>query len=122
MRFTTFLKMQTKINKIKDQVVNKLNKLNIEFYVEDMEMKRENSLEKVFGYRIVSSQLFGCIIPNFNKKRTEFLIFNEKLTQHLISEGHTDEEIQKNGKIWLHILKQGDFIKIFEEANSFKNN
>ena len=122
MQFTTSSKMQTKINKTRDQVINKLNKLNVEFHVEDMEIEREDLSDKLTGYKVVSSNLMGCIIPNFNNKKTEFLVFNEKLVQHLISEGHTDEYIEKNGKIWMHILNQKDFVKIFEEAHSFKIN
>ena len=110
--------MQAKINKTKDQVVNKLNKLNIEFHVEGMDIEREDLSEKLIGYRVVSLNLMGCIIPNFASKRPEFLIFNEKLVQHLISEGHTDEYIENNGKIWLHLLEQKHFVEVFKQAHS----
>jgi hypothetical protein len=114
--------MQTKINNTKDKIVNKLNKLNIEFRVEDMEVEKQDLSERLLGYKIVSLNLMGCIVPNFTTKSTEFLIFNEKLAQHLMSEGYTDEDIEKNGKIWFHLLEQNDFVKLFQEANSFKNN
>jgi hypothetical protein len=114
--------MQSKINKTKDQVVNKLNKLNIEFHVEGMDIEREDLSEKFIGYRVVSLNLMGCIVPNLSNNRPEFLIFNEKLVQHLISEGHTDEYIENNGKIWLHLSKQEDFVKVFEQASQFKIN
>ena len=122
MQFIISSAMQTKINKTKDQIVNSLNKLNIEFHVEDMEIEKQDLSERLLGYKIVSLNLMGCIVPNFTTKSTEFLIFNEKLAQHLMSEGYTDEDIENNGKIWFHILNQNDFVKLFQEANSFKNN
>lgn len=122
MQFIVSSAMQTKINKTKDQIVNSLNKLNIEFHVEDMEIEKQDLSERLLGYKIVSLNLMGCIVPNFTTKSTEFLIFNEKLAQHLMSEGYTDEDIENNGKIWFHILNQNDFVKLFQEANSFKNN
>ena len=110
--------MQTKINKVRDQVISKLNKLGIEFSVEDMEIEKEDFSAKLTGYKIVANNLLGCIVPNFKNKRAEFLIFNENMTRHLISEGHDDDYIEQHGKIWTHLLKQEHFVEMFKQAHT----
>ena len=110
--------MQTKINKVRDQVVDKLNELGIEFSVEDMEIEKADLSAKLIGYKIVATNLMGCIIPNFHKKRPEYLIFNDKLVSHLMSEGHDDAYIEKHGKIWRHLFRQSDFVEIFKQSHS----
>jgi len=114
--------MQTKINKVRDQIVSKLNELGIEFSIEDMEIEKADFSAKLTGYKIVATNLMGCIVPNFNKKRPEYLIFNDKLVSHLISEGYDDTYIEEHGKIWTHLFKQSDFVEVFKEAHTFKFN
>jgi hypothetical protein len=110
--------MQTKINKVRDQVVTKLNELGIEFSVEDIEITKDNLSTKLTGYKIVSDNLMGCIVPNFANKRPEYLIFNEKLASHLASEGYDDAHIQKHGKIWIHLFKAFRFVELFKQSHS----
>ena len=110
--------MQTKINKVRDQVITKLNKLGIEFSVEDMEIEKDDLSSKLTGYKIVATNLMGCIVPNFYKKRAEYLIFNDKLVSHLMSEGHDDSFIEEHGKIWTHLFKQSDFVEVFKQSHT----
>ena len=110
--------MQTKINKARDQVVAELNHVGIEFSIEDMEMENENLSSKVTGYKIVSDNLMGCVVPNFANKSAEYLIFNGKLASHLMSEGYDDAHIQEHGKIWIHLFKGSRFVEFFREAHS----
>jgi hypothetical protein len=110
--------MQTKINKVRDQIVSKLNELGIEFSVEDMDIEKEDLSTKLTGYKIVASNLIGCIVPNFKNKRPEYLIFNDKLVSHLISEGHDDAYIEEHGKIWIHLLKQSNFVEVFKQSHA----
>lgn len=118
MQSITFSIMQTKINKVRDQVISKLNKLGIEFSVEDMDIEKADLSAKLIGYKIIASNLIGCIVPNFNKKRPEYLIFNDKLVSHLISEGHDDAYIEEHGKIWTHLFKQSDFVEVFKQCHT----
>ena len=50
MQFTTYSTMQTKIYKTRDQVINKLNQLGIEYSVEDMEVEKEDLSATLIGY------------------------------------------------------------------------
>ena len=110
--------MQTKINKVRDQVVTKLNELGIKFSVENMEVEHEDLSIKLTGYRIVAANLMGCIVPNFDSKRPEYLIFNGKLASHLISEGYDDAFIEEHGKIWVHLFKRSHFVEVFKQSHS----
>lgn len=110
--------MQTKINKVRDQVITKLNELGIKFSVENMEVEQEDLSVKLTAYRIVATNLMGCIVPNFGSKRPEYLIFNDKLVSHLISEGYDDAFIEEHGKIWVHLLKQSHFVEVFKQSHS----
>ena len=121
MQFTTYSTMQRKIHKTRDQIINKLNQLGIEYSVEDMEVEKEDLSATLIGYKFKSSNLMGCVIPNFNSKRPEFLVFNEKLVEHLLSEGHDEEFIEKNGKVWSHLLKPAQFVEMFRVAHNIKN-
>jgi len=112
--------MQTKINKIKEQVSNKLNESNINFSVEDLPITSADEQNKLNGFKFETAQLTACIVPNFNKNRPEFLILNENLIQHLVSEGFDDDFINENGKIWLHLETVDNFIKYFLEAHSIQ--
>ena len=118
MQSITSSTMQTKINKVRDQVISKLNELGIEFSVEDMDIEKADLSGKLIGYKIVATNLMGCIVPNFHKKRPEYLIFNEKLVSHLISEGYDDTYIEEHGKIWAHLFKQSDFVEVFKQCHT----
>lgn len=110
--------MQTKINKVRDQIITDLNEVGIEFSVEDIEITKDNLSKKVTGYRIISDNMMGCIVPNFSNNRAEYLIFNEKLASHLMSEGYDDAHIQEHGKIWIHLLKRFRFVELFKQSHS----
>ena len=110
--------MQTKINKVRDQIITDLNEVGIEFCVEDIEITKDNLSTKLTGYKIISDNLMGCIVPNFANKRPEYLIFNENLASHLASEGYDDAYIQEHGKIWIHLFKRFRFVELFKQSHS----
>lgn len=116
MQSTKSSTMQSKINKIRDSVSKKLNKFSVEFVMSDIEVESEDKKQTVNGCRVVSNEISGCIVPNFNTLRPEFLILNQNMIDHLISEGFSDEEIIKTGKVWVHLKKADDFVKMFAKA------
>jgi hypothetical protein len=109
--------MQAKINKVKATVSQKLKKLKIKFDFSDMEILNEDETVKVLGCKVSTDKLTACIIPNFRKNRVEFLLLNENMIEHLVSEGMSDDEIMKNGKVWTHITSTKSFIDIMSYCN-----
>ena len=109
--------MQAKINKVKATVSQKLKKLKIKFDFSDMEILNEDENVKVLGCKVSTDKLTACIIPNFRKNRVEFLLLNENMIEHLVLEGMSDDEIMKNGKVWIHITSTKNFIDIMSYCN-----
>lgn len=109
--------MQAKINKVKDTVSKKLDKLEIPFSFSDMEIFNQDSTVKVNGYKVTTDKVTACIIPNFRKSKVEFLILNENMIAHLVSEGMSDDQIMENGKVWTHITTTKNFIDLLAYCN-----
>ena len=80
-----------------------------------LEIESETEDEKIIGYTIKTSQISASIIPNFRNRKVEFLILNEKMIDHLVQEGFSDEEIMANGRVWFHLKNKSDLLKIISD-------
>lgn len=105
-------KLQTQLITIKNQVEEALSQKNLRFESAPLEIENETEDEKIIGYSIKTSQISASIIPNFKNRKVEFLVLNEKMIEHLLQEGLSDEEIMANGRVWFHLKKKSDFLKL----------
>lgn len=113
--------MQTKLDSVKNKVEQFLNKKNIKFTVVSINVESDDLKQSHNGYTFETDSVVGSVIPNYKKNKVEFLLLNQNLLEHLITEGYTDEEIQESGKIWIHVTKLANFQKVFELAASETN-
>jgi len=108
--------MQKKINQVKDSVSEKLSKLGIPFEITESEIENDSNTEKFVAYNFITENVCGCVMPNFNSRKPEFLVLNQNMIEHLESEGLSEEEITENGKIWLHFSRLENFVDCFTIA------
>ena len=68
--------------------------------------------EDGYGFTVVTEEITSVIVPDYVRKNVGFLIYNSRLAEHLESEGMSQEEIEKKGKVWGVIENRAKFIKI----------
>lgn len=105
--------MQKQIDRVKDKVVQFLQEQNIKFQIDETLLQRDGSDETRTGYKIFTEAFSSFIAWNFKSRKVEFLVLNENLIQHLVSEGMTDEQIMENGKVWIHLKTLASYKKMF---------
>jgi hypothetical protein len=105
-------KLQSQLITVKNEVEETLSKKNLRFTSGPVEIENETEDEKIIGYSIKTSQISASIVPNFRNRKVEFLLLNEKMIEHLMQEGFSDEEIMANGRVWFHLKKKSDFLKL----------
>ena len=108
-------KLQSQLITIKNEVEEPWSKKNLRFTSGPVEIENETEDEKIIGYTITTPQISASIIPNFRNRKVEFLILNEKMINHLVQEGFSDEEIMANGKVWYHLENKSDLLKIISD-------
>ena len=108
-------KLQSQLITIKNQVEKTLSQKNLRFESAPLEIESETEDEKIIGYTIKTSQISASIIPNFRNRKVEFLVLNEKMIEHLLQEGFSDEEIMANGRVWFHLKNKSDLLKIISD-------
>jgi hypothetical protein len=112
---------QKQIDSVRSKVEAYLNKNNLKFKISDTEVERDDGKAKHMGYKIETDNLLGLIVPNYTNNKVEFLVLNHHLMEHLVSEGFSDEEINENGKIWIHLDKLSKFQKMFKLTTEIAN-
>lgn len=108
--------MQTKLNKTRDTIVQFLNDNKIDFEISDCPVDSEDEAQHHNGYNLETPNVLASIIPNYNNNKVEFLVLNQNLMMHLVSEGFSDSEISNKGKIWTHIKTLSEFKKLLKAS------
>ena len=89
-----------------------LFKIEVDFIIESFQGQEDNGNSEVTAYVVCTESVDGAILPDMSKGTVAFLVYNQNLADHMKEEGFTDEEIEKNGKVWTIIENAEDFVKI----------
>jgi hypothetical protein len=89
-----------------------LFKIEVDFIIESFQCQEESGEYEVTAYVVCTESVDGAILPDMSKGTVAFLVYNQNLADHMKEEGFTDEEIEKNGKVWTIIENAEDFVKI----------
>jgi hypothetical protein len=92
-----------------------LNEKQIDFVVEAFWCEKDDDDVKVAAYVVCTESVDGAILPDMAKGTVSFLIYNQNLADHMKQEGFSDEEIEKNGKVWAVLENPRDFVTILAE-------
>ena len=113
--------MQAKLDLTKSKMEAFFEKKNIEFSCSECPVDSDDKQQSHTGYNFITKGMIGAAIPNYHKNKVEFIILNQNLMEHLVSEGYTDDEINEKGKVWIHITKLSSFQKLFEYSEKIAN-
>jgi len=103
--------IQTKLNNDKNAVFAALKRKKIRFASDQFVCDSEDG-EEGFGFTVVTELITSVIVPDYNKRKVGFLIYNQRMADHLESEGFSSEEIEKKGKVWCVVESRAKFLKI----------